>query len=163
MFFSGALGALFMYSILRSRDEHRQHSHGRQSYEQQISGEEPTHQSIPERVAELQRQQKEPCRPRFLEQRPQENATPPQTIYVPREIVREVVVDCSCRCACKAPKKPDIPRSFWSLDQSKLVPSAGAGEAEKEREKRREEAAKRMRYWSLDQGMHADVKASVQL
>lgn len=85
----------------------------------------------------------------------------PQVVYVPQEVVREVVVDCLCKCACKAPEKPEILRSFWSLDQGRSVRSAGDKEAKKTREKRREEIAKMTTYWNLDQGMHTDEKGSV--
>lgn len=85
----------------------------------------------------------------------------PQVVHVPQEIVREVVVDCFCKCACKEPEKPDIPTSFWSLDQGKLVRAAGDKEAKRTQEKWREEVEKMMKYWSLDQGLHADVKGRV--
>ncbi|KAF3047058.1 hypothetical protein E8E12_010878 [Didymella heteroderae] len=162
MFFTGALGALFMYSILKSREEHHGLPHSRQAYKQRIAEDESTHQSASERVAQTQaRQLEETCRPTSFEQTSLPNATPPRLIYVPREVVREIIVDRSCKCSCKASEKPEVPRSFWSLDQGKFIRSAGNKEAKKMQEKRKDEIAKMTKYWSLDQGMHADEKGGV--
>ncbi|KAF1927686.1 uncharacterized protein M421DRAFT_93072 [Didymella exigua CBS 183.55] len=140
MLFSGAFGALVMYSILRSRDEHRRHSHGRQAYEQKPTGHEAIPQSAQHTTAQRgARQQVETCSPESPEQPTSQTPGPPRVAYVPREVIREVVVDCSCKCACKAPEKPDLQRSFWSLDQGTFVAAARDKEAKKIQEKRREE------------------------
>lgn len=157
MFFTGAVGALLMYSFLKSAHQrHTYHEQGRAEYD-------AVPQSTPKRVAQRQETlQEEWNRPLALEQAsPRNAALVPQVVYVPREMVREVVVDCSCRCACKAPEKPEVLRSFWSLDQGRFVRSVGDKEAKTTREKRRSEIAKMTRYWNLDQEMHADEKGAV--
>jgi hypothetical protein len=156
MFFTGAVGALLMYSVLKGAHHHRS------SHEQRMAEQGPISQSVPERLARRQEKHHEELNsPSSLVQASLQNAIVPQVVYVPRETIREVVVDCSCKCACKAPEKPEVPRSFWSLDQGKFVRSAGDKEAKRTREKMREEIATKMKYWSLDQGMHADEKGTV--
>jgi hypothetical protein len=157
MFFTGAVGALLMYSVLKSTHQrHTYHEQGRAEYD-------AAPQSSPKSVTRRQEiLQEELETPLASEQTSPQNAVlVPQMVYVPREMVREVVVDCSCKCVCKAPEKLEIPRSFWSLDQGNFVRSAGDKEAETTREKRRSEIAKMTRYWNLDQGMHADEKDAV--
>jgi hypothetical protein len=162
MFFTGALGALFMYSILHRRDEHRRHSREQEVYEQRRTEEGSTHQSLLEQATQrLAKQQEDTHSRRFLEQTSLQETVPSRIVYVPRDVVRNVAVDCPCKCACKTPEKPELPRSFWSLDQGRFVRSVGDKEARETQEKRRNEVAKMMKYWSLDQGMHAGVKASV--
>ena len=155
MFFSGALGALFMYSILHSRDEDCWKTH-RQAHDERVQSQEIQQQRYDARKRSP-RYQATP-KQELDDQSLSSQRTQSQVVYVPREVIREVVVDCTCKCACKEPDKPDIPRSFWSLDKGNAVSVARDKEAKKMREQHREEVAEKTVYWSLDQGMHADMK-----
>lgn len=154
MFFTGAVGALLMYSVLKTAHHHHP------AHEQRIGEHEDTSQPIPGRRWKKHREESN-SRTVPDETSTQNETLLPEVIYIPREIVREVVVDCSCKCAYKADEKLERPRSFWNLDQGKFIRSAGSREAEKTREKKRLEIAKMTTYWSLDQGMHADEKGTV--
>lgn len=156
MFFTGAVGALLMYSVLKSTNN--RHS----GHEQRMPEHDPVSQSMSERVARGREKYQEESNSPSLEPESLKNEQLlPRVIYVPQEIVREVVVNCSCRCACKAPELPEVRRSFWSLDQGRFVRSAGNREARETQEKRRMELMKMTTYWNLDQGMHADEKGTV--
>ena len=144
MFFSGALGALFVYSILQSKNEHCRHTQ-RQAHEQRFREQAAQQQATREgTVQEHAINQQEPKIQRPSNQILPQQTTQTEVVYVPREVIREVIVDCSCKCACKEPEKPDIPRSFWSLDKGDFVRAAGDKEARMTREKHREEVARKM-------------------
>lgn len=158
MFFTGAVGAILMYSVLNS-------AHQRRTYhEHRLVEQERGSQSISERVAQRQEESQNDSNSLISSEHPSFRNTTPvpkKVFYAPQEVIKEVVVDCLCKCACKAPEKPEILRSFWSLDQGRFVRSAGDKEAKQTREMRMEEIAKMTKYWNLDQGMHTDEKGGV--